>query len=108
MMQPLDPDTLAEGERLWAAVASNPDNEVAMASWDFWAWPHFAALLAVARDHARLTAALQEIADDHEPEPLVGTQQRAWCHCGNWAPYNCTAAIARAALSAEAGDTDGD
>ena len=49
----------------------------------------------------RLREWLTEIAADHEPEPLVGTQDRSWCRCGNWAPYNCTAQMARDALAGE-------
>jgi hypothetical protein len=59
-VEPLDPDTLAEGERLLAAQSGFFMSD----DWRKWACRNAPALLAVARDHARLTAALIAIRDD--------------------------------------------
>ena len=54
MTDPLDPDVLAEGERRWRQWGVGGYNRHA---WEQWTLVHGEALLAVARDHARLTAA---------------------------------------------------
>jgi hypothetical protein len=86
-VEPLDPDTLAEGERLWGRILYEDDwtwseNESAQD----WMVDHAAALLAVARDHARLTA---------EVKTLRGLLRSIG--------YGNVVNL----LSAEAGDTDG-
>jgi hypothetical protein len=89
MVEPLDPDTLAR--LVWLQTSGEATD------YDFsvWVLDNADTIEAVARDHARLTAAnarltaaLDRICWDIEGDDHVE--------------------IARAALSAEAGDTDGD
>jgi hypothetical protein len=53
MAEPLDADTLAAMELLWRTATRNANNVLVPR-------PDFARLLAVARDHARLTAEIAE------------------------------------------------
>jgi hypothetical protein len=64
MAEPLDADTLAAMELLWRTATRNANNVLVPR-------PDFAALLAVARDHARLTAENEALR-----ETLVETQHR--------------------------------
>jgi hypothetical protein len=94
MTEPLDPDTLAEGERLWSALRHLTESEKDEAA--AWLYDNAPALLAAARDGVRCTAALHQIA--HLTDQF-GSKMDFDIH-----------SIARSALvplSAEAGDTDG-
>jgi hypothetical protein len=88
MTEPLDPDTLAEGERLWAALRHLTESEKDEAA--AWLYDNAPALLAAARDGVRCTAALHQIADLTDQ---FGSKMDFDIH-----------SIARAALSADAGD----
>jgi hypothetical protein len=66
MVEPLDPDTLAEGERLDEKERTTEGLDSYYQATDDlsgWLWLNRAALLAVARDHARLTASKQALVD---------------------------------------------
>jgi hypothetical protein len=58
MTEPLDPDTLAEGDRLLDLHTSlSPEADERL---DEWLFVNAPALLAVARDHARLKAKYED------------------------------------------------
>jgi uncharacterized membrane protein YccC len=99
MAEPLDPDTLAKGERLLVRASRSRHTVADRAALAKWGFNNLAALLAVARDHARLTALVNKRADDENARlraevarltAKVEELQRAL-----WS------------VSAEAGDTDG-
>jgi hypothetical protein len=95
MIEPLDPDTLADTV-YEVGLSDDPLVTVQRSA--------VAALLGVARDHARLTAALEEVARVHVPMPGKDPSLCGWC--GVLSPC-FSRRTARAALSAETGDTDG-
>jgi hypothetical protein len=88
MVEPLDPATLAHLYALPPYRLTKAEVRI---------------LVAVARDHARLTAALQEVARVHVPMPGKDPSLCGWCGV-LWPCFSRR--TADAALSAEAGDTD--
>jgi hypothetical protein len=104
MTKPLDPDTLAEGERRLDAAAMPDASREEVKAWRTWAARYDYILLAVARDHARLTAAVKEVARVHVPMPGKDPSLCGWCGV-LWPCFSRR--TADDALSAEAGDTDG-